>query len=204
MHRLTDHVLAQHRADGCLPVTTSRERRATRALQVQVVTASVDVQHLAEQERPAIAEAWREPTELMACVGLRHRRSPVRRGVANENGDTVRCSQRIDIDTQLCGQLLVERQQPGRRCRCRLPWLVQAPQVTNIGVVEREQRPASDGHRPEANVGGWLPPWRRQWRLTPPYFMRVSLIEAARASPSLMAASTTSPTNSVCVPRSSW
>jgi hypothetical protein len=43
MHRLTDHVLARHRADGCLPVTTSRERRATRALQVQVVTASVDV-----------------------------------------------------------------------------------------------------------------------------------------------------------------
>ena len=51
----------------------------------------------------------------MACVRLRHRRRPVGSGVADENGDTVRCSQRIGIDTQLCGQLLVEHQQPGRR-----------------------------------------------------------------------------------------
>ena len=203
MHRLTDHVLARHRADGCLPVTTSRKRRATRALQVQVVTASVDAQHLAEQERPAIAEAWREPTELMACVGLRHRRRaygvvlPTRTATPS-----VALSASTSTPSSVANSSLSE--QPGRRCRCHLRWLVQAPQVTNIGVVEREQRPATDAHRPEANVGGWLPPWRRQWRLTPPYFMRVSLIEAARASPSLMAASTTSPTNRVCVPRSSW
>ena len=38
--------------------------------------------------------------------------------------------------------------------------------------------------------------------LTPPYFIRVSLIAAARASSSTMPASTTSPTKSVCVPRS--
>src|ERR1019366_10194905 len=95
MHCLADQVLAQHWADGCLPITTSRERRGPRALQVQVPTASEHVHHLTEQERPTIAEAWREPTELMACVRLRHRRRPVGSGVADQNGDTVRCSQRI-------------------------------------------------------------------------------------------------------------
>ena len=43
---------------------------------------------------------------------------------------------------------------------------------------------------------------RDQCRWTPPYFMRVSLIAAARASSSLIPASTTSPTKNVCVPKS--
>ena len=148
MHRLADHVLAQHRADRGLAVTAARERRATRALQVQVATAPVDVEHLTEQERPAVAEAGRVPAELVAGVGLRHRRRSVRRGVADENGHAVRCSQRVGIDTQLGGQLLVERQQPGRRRRRRLPRLVQAAQVANEGVVELEQWPDRDAHSP--------------------------------------------------------
>ena len=151
MHRLADHVLAQHRADRGLAVTTARERRATRALQVQVATASVNVEHLTEQERPTVAEAGREPAELVAGVGLRHRRRTVRRGVADEDGHTVGRSQRIGIDTQLGGQLLVERQQPGRRRRRRLPRLVQAAQVANEGVVELEQWPDRDAHSSQAN-----------------------------------------------------
>ena len=112
MHRLADHVLAQHRADRGLAVTAAGERRATRALQVQVATAPVDVEHLTEQERPTVAEARRVPAELVAGVGLRHRRRAVRRGIADEQGHALGCSQRIGIDTQLGGQLLVERQQP--------------------------------------------------------------------------------------------
>jgi hypothetical protein len=103
MHRFADRVLAQHRADGCLPITAARERCGTRALQVQVATAPADVEHLAEQERSAITKGGRERAEPMAGVGLRHRHA-VRHGVADEDGDTVRCSQRIGIDTQLCGQ----------------------------------------------------------------------------------------------------
>ena len=161
MHRLADHVLAQHRADGCLPITTSRERRATRALQVHVATAALNVKHLAEQERPTIAQSWREPTELMAGVRLRHRRRPAGSRVADENGDTVRCSQRIGIDTELCGQLLVEHQQPGRRRRRGLPRLVQAAQVTNKGVVELEQWPGprrspTQGYRAVASNRSWI------------------------------------------------
>ena len=77
VHRLADHVLAQHRPDGGLAVAAARERRATRALQVQVATAAVGVEHLAEQQRPAVAEPGRVPTELMAGVGLRDRRRAV-------------------------------------------------------------------------------------------------------------------------------
>ena len=153
MHRLADHVLAQHRADGCLAVTTAGERRATRALQVQVATASVDVEHLAEQQRPAVAEAGRVATELVAGVGLRHRRRAVGRGVADEDGDTVGCSQRVGVDAELGGQLLVERQQPGRRRRRRLPRLVQTAQVTDEGVVEPHQRLVGHAHRADANGG---------------------------------------------------
>ena len=47
-----------------------------------------DVEHLAEQERPPVAEAGREPAELVTGVGLRHRRRPVGRDVADEDGDT--------------------------------------------------------------------------------------------------------------------
>ena len=60
VHRLADHVLAQHRPDGRLAVAAAGERRAPRALEVQVATAAVDVDHLAEQQRAAVAEPRRE------------------------------------------------------------------------------------------------------------------------------------------------
>ena len=151
MHRLTDQVLAQHRADRGLAVTAARERRATRALQVQVATASVDVEHLTQQERPPVAEAGRIAAELVAGVGLRHRRRSVGRRVADEERHPVGCSQRIGIHTQLGRQLLVERQQPGRGRDRRLPRLVQTAQVANEGVVELEQGSDRDAHSLQAN-----------------------------------------------------
>ena len=51
----------------------------------------------------------------------------------------------------------------------------------------RGRRPQPFGHRRP----------RAQWRLTPPYFMRVSLIEAERASSTWISPSTSSPTNRV-------
>ena len=59
VHRLADQVLAQHRADRGLAVAAAGERRAPRSLEVQVAAAAVDVDHLAEQQRPAVAEARR-------------------------------------------------------------------------------------------------------------------------------------------------
>ena len=82
---------------------------------MQVAAAAVDVDHLAEQERAAVAEARLKAAELMAGVGLRHRRRPVGRGVAGEDGDPVRRAQRLGLGAELGGQRLVERQQPRRR-----------------------------------------------------------------------------------------
>ena len=42
--------------------------------------------------------------ELMTSVGLRHRPRPVRYGVTGEDGDTVRCAQRVDVNSQLSGR----------------------------------------------------------------------------------------------------
>ena len=146
VHRLADHVLAQHRADRRLSVSASREWRATRALQVQVAPAAADVDHLADQQRSSVAESRREAAELMAGVGLRHRRRPGRRVVAYEEGDTVGRPQRIGIDAQLSGQCLVERQQAGRRSRARPPRHAQVLELTGIGVLEGEQRWGGDAH----------------------------------------------------------
>src|SRR5882757_5601420 len=67
VHRFADDVFAQHRADGGQPVSTPRERCASRALEVKVAT----VGELAEQEGATIAKTWDEAAELMPGVALR-------------------------------------------------------------------------------------------------------------------------------------
>ena len=81
---------------------------------MQIATASVDVDHLAEQERSSIAEARRVATELVPGIGLRHRRRPVGHGGPGEHRDALLGAQRVGGDAQLRGQRLVEREQPGR------------------------------------------------------------------------------------------
>jgi MFS family permease len=70
VHRLADQHLAQHRADRGLAVAAARERRAARALEGDVAAPAVAVDHLAEQQRAAVAELRREAAELVAGVGL--------------------------------------------------------------------------------------------------------------------------------------
>ena len=57
VHRLTHEVLAQHRPQHGEAVTSSGERCAARALQVEIVPGSIGADHLAEEECPAVAEA---------------------------------------------------------------------------------------------------------------------------------------------------
>ena len=110
----------------------------------------VPVDHLAEQQRAAVAELRREAAELVAGVGLRDRRGARRAARCRREAPRRRCSQRSGVEAQLGGQLLVQQQQPGRRRRRRLPRLVQAAQVTNKGVVELEHWLGRDAHRPKA------------------------------------------------------
>ena len=113
VHRLADHELAQHRADGGLAVAAPGERRAARALECHVAPPAVDVGQLAEQQRPAVAEAGLVPAELVPGVGLRDRRGPVGEAVAGQQGDAGGRAQGVGGAAQLGGQVVVEQPAAG-------------------------------------------------------------------------------------------
>ena len=146
VHRLAHQVLAQHWAHGCLAVTTPRERCCAEPFKCKS-RRPPDTSNTSPSSsaRPS-PRRGEKTTELVACVRLRHRCRPVGSGIADQHGDTVRRSQRIRIDPQLCGQFLVEHQQPGRRHRCCPPRFVQAPQFTDKGIVELEELADRDAH----------------------------------------------------------
>ena len=140
VHRLADHVLAQHRPDGRLAVAAARERRAPRALQVQVAAAAVDVDDLAEQQRAAVAQPRRVAAELVAGVGLRDRRRALgrRRCRPGRRRRRRRAAPRRRRPSS-AASVLVERQQPRLGDRRGLPRHVEPLELAREGVVEGEQ-----------------------------------------------------------------
>jgi hypothetical protein len=84
VHGLADQHLAQHRAERRLAVAAARERRAARALEGDVAPPALAVDHLAQQQRPAVAQLRREAAELVAGVGLGDRRRRLGQCVAAE------------------------------------------------------------------------------------------------------------------------
>src|SRR5699024_7641504 len=97
----------QHGPNGGEPVAAAREGSAARALEVQVAA----VRELAEQERASIAQPWRESAELVARVGLRDRRRALGDTVADQHEEPLRTAQSVGVESELGGQLLVERDQ---------------------------------------------------------------------------------------------
>ncbi len=89
MHRLAHQVLAQHRPQHGQAVATTGERGTARALQVQVATGTVGADHLAEEQRTAVAEPRRVPAELMTRIRLGDGLGPVRHRVADEDVDAL-------------------------------------------------------------------------------------------------------------------
>ena len=145
VHGLADQHLAKHRPDGRLAVTAASERRAARTLERDVAPAPLPVDHLAEQQRAAVAELRRESAELMACVGLGERFGAVRQCVPGEE----RCSggdiERGEVETQLLRERLVEKEQ-ARRAHGR--WLlsdVEPWQLASERIVEAECSDCSNG-----------------------------------------------------------
>ena len=72
---------------------------------MQVAPAARAVDDLAEQQRPAVAEAGLVEAELVAGVGLRHRRDPLGQPVADQQRHPRGRPQRGRVETQLGGQL---------------------------------------------------------------------------------------------------
>ena len=85
MHRLGDHVFAQHRAEPRPPVAHPAVGGRSRALELDVAPPARAVHHLAQQERAPVAQLRREAAELMAGIDLRQRRRAVGRLVAGKD-----------------------------------------------------------------------------------------------------------------------
>ena len=73
VHGLPDDVLAQHRAERGLAVTTTCERRPSRALQMEIPAATLDVDDLAEEQCASVPEPRVEVPELVTGVHLSNR-----------------------------------------------------------------------------------------------------------------------------------
>ena len=115
VHRLADDVLAQHRPDRGQPVAAARERRAARALEVQVAQPPVGVGELAEQQRAAVAEPRDEAAELVPGVGLRDRGGAAGHPAPTSSAEPSRAAQPVRVEAELGGERLVEGEQPRRR-----------------------------------------------------------------------------------------
>jgi hypothetical protein len=110
---------------------------------VQVAPVAVDVDHLAEEQRTAVAEARREAAELVAGVGLRDRRRALGHGVPGEKRDTLGRPEGFGLGAQLGGQGVVEREQLRLGRRSGAPRLAQLLQLPGVGVFQLEQRRAA-------------------------------------------------------------
>ena len=121
VHRLADDVLAQHRTDRGQAVAAAGERRAARSLEVQVAQ-----RPSRRAARRAGARGRRRGAASSRRTGARRRPAPpgvapsgTRLPTRNRTPSGLRSSARVE--PELCGQRLVEHEQPGLRDRRRLP-----------------------------------------------------------------------------------
>ena len=112
-HRLADDVFAQDRPERGAAVAPARERRRARSLELDVAAHAVLVDHLAEQDGPAIAELGHEMAELVAGIGHRDRVGAIREALSGEDFSPFRALQHIGIKAELDGQGPVQLDQPG-------------------------------------------------------------------------------------------
>ncbi len=94
------------RAD--LPSPPRENRRAPRALQLQIVTRAIRADHFTEQKGAAVAELGYESTELVAGIGLCNRLGTLGNRVAREHRDAVRRLQPVGVERELCREPEVE------------------------------------------------------------------------------------------------
>jgi hypothetical protein len=138
MHGLRHDVLAQHRSERRLAVTTARVRRRAGALQVELTTVALAIDELAEQQRPTVTEAAREAAELVPGVRLGDRRRAIGQSLSDQRGEAGGAAERSDVEAQLGGQRLVEHDQPRLRERGRIPTGGEALEVPERGALQRQ------------------------------------------------------------------
>ena len=149
VHRLADDVLAQHRPDRGQAVAAARERRASRALEVQVAQRA----RPGRRARRAAARARRRAAGRSRRTGARRRPAPpgwrrrarrCRPGAAARRG----CAA-SRVEAELGGQRLVEHQQPRVGSCLGLPADGHLRQLAGEAVVGRRRLPVRASRRPD-------------------------------------------------------
>ena len=136
-HRLADDVLAQNRAERRAAVAIAREGCQAGTFELNVVTLAVPAHDFAEQDRTAISEARVPATELVARVYSRDRFGAVGHVVAGYGFDPGFGFEPGRIDTELCGEFVVDPDQRRVRYRHRRLAHVETLRQLRVGVIER-------------------------------------------------------------------
>jgi hypothetical protein len=140
VHALADQVFAQNRTQRRLAVSPAGKRGGARSFQLDIAATLMDVDHLAEQKRTAIAELRGVPAELVPGIRLGQRFRAVGDRVAGENRRTRFRIERGGIKTQLLGQRMVELQQFRSRREGGPAPDVKALKGAGVAVIEVEAR----------------------------------------------------------------
>ena len=117
-HRLAHDVLAQHGAERGASVAAARERRAPRALELDVASLAVLADDLAEQDRAPVAELRHEAAELVPGVRERDRLRALGQRVAGEH---LRALGRSELRPRSSAEQLGERAVDLHDARRRAP-----------------------------------------------------------------------------------
>ncbi len=139
MHRLRDQILSQHRPQPGPPVAHPRIGRRARALQLDVPPHAVPIHHLAQKQRPPVAQLRRPAAELVPGIDLRKRVGALGHTVPGQHFDTLGRSQRLGVDPQRPRQGQVQGNQGRRGDRLRRHPRVEPLGQAAIAVVERDR-----------------------------------------------------------------
>ena len=104
MHRFANEIFAQDRPQCGAAVSAPRERRSSRALQLDIAPLAVAVQNLAKEDCAAVAKLRNEIAELMPGVGHRDRLCARRHDVAGKHGRQLVRFEPSRIDRQFRGE----------------------------------------------------------------------------------------------------
>ena len=88
-----------------------RERRRSRALEMDVAKAAVSPDHLSQQEGASVTETRGELAELVSGVSLRHRSGAAGYEVADQKAQAIEALQPGGFEAQLSRQRIVDHEQ---------------------------------------------------------------------------------------------
>ena len=169
VHRLANHILAQHRAERRAPVTTPRIRGRPRPLELHIPALTPRRDLLTQQNRPPIAQR-REVPVLVSRISLRERRRTRRQHVPRKNlrrrpTRALRTRPRRRVQPQLLRQFPIPHRHPRRAHRRRPHRHVQQTGQLRIRMLQapatpRALRKIMFGHPRDSDDGARLVKFR--------------------------------------------